>query len=597
MSSGEPNSENQPDRTPAAPTTSAEFTADEPQSPKTPEPPSDTGESDTGESDTPPTPWFWRLAILTFIVAQVCFLYLAEDSLSLRVKSLLGFMTLLTMGVLFSKNLRLVRWRTIAMGLLLQLSLVWFILELRIYGLEWLGIPDGFGPGTELFRALGEAVRVLLDQSSAGTKILFGSLAEDRQMAVLGIVPPIIFFSSLFTILYYFGILQFIVRMLGRVMMTLMGTSGAETLSAAANVFLGMTEAPLVIKPYILRMTRSELFTMMVGGMATISGGMMAVYVGLGADSVALLTTSVMAAPCGLLLSKLILPETKTPVTAGLVRMDDKDGEKHVNVVDAATTGASAGLKLAANVVAMLIAFLALLALVDYLLGQLPTGQSLITTFQDQSGSPLVWKVCLVGLGFVPIYFLASFLSRRYIGRGLLEWRETETTGQVAKNILKMVVLCVVYVVLLDRVLWLLPQQTTLGTIFGTLFSPLALLIGIPSNQQAEVANLLGLKLAANEFVAFQQLTTNYKTIIPAETRTFLITNFALTGFANFGSVGIQIGGIGALVPERRSDLAQLGIPAMLVGFLATLMNAALAGCFLALEAGPPPIPGTDLSL
>ncbi len=575
MSPDEQNPENQPNPSSEPSTSASGMTADEPWNPRTTEPQAPSSEP------TPATPIAWRLGILGVLAVLVAALYFSQKRFPLQVQSFFGFLALLGLGFLFSTNLRLVRWRTIAMGLLIQLALVWFILELRIYGLEWVGIPNGYRPGMELFRALGDGVRVLLAQSSAGTKILFGPLVEQR-LAVLSIVPPIIFFSSLFTILYYFRVLQFVVRVLGRIMMALMGTSGAETLSAAANVFLGMTEAPLVIKPYILRMTRSELFTMMVGGMATISGGMMAVYVGFGADSVALLTTSVMAAPGGLFLSKLILPETGRPVTAGVVKMDDE--EEYVNVVDAATTGASAGLKLAANVVAMLIAFLALLALVDYLLVQLPTGQSLLQTLRDTSGPPAIWKVCLICLGFGPIYFFTNFLLKRS-GRQPLRIVNPEPDQQRIKSILALLGVFALYVVLLDRALLSLPENTTLATIFGILFSPLALLMGIPPDQQAHVANLLGLKLAANELVAFQQLTTEYKDLIPAESRTFLLTNFALTGFANFGSVGIQIGGIGALVPERRSDLAQLGIPAMFVGFLATLMNAALAGMFLAPQA------------
>jgi CNT family concentrative nucleoside transporter len=302
----------------------------------------------------------------------------------------------------------------------------------------------------------------------------------------------VIFVSSFFTVLYYFGVLQFVVKIFARAMMYLMRTSGAETLSAAANVFMGQTEAPIIVKPYVPRMTQSELLAMMVGGMATISGGVMAVYIALGADAVAILTTSVMAAPCGLYLSKILLPETEEPETRGDVKTVVE--RQHVNVVDAAAAGASDGLMLALNIAAMLIAFLAFIALFDYLLGMIRPGLSL----------PLI---------------------------------------------------------------------------FSWLFAPLALMMGVPIQDAGAVGDLLGTKLVANEFVAYVKLTSEYRGVI--SDRAYTLSTYALTGFANFASIGIQLGGIGAMAPSRRGDLARLGMKALLAGFLATMINASIAAMLI----------------
>jgi CNT family concentrative nucleoside transporter len=291
-------------------------------------------------------------------------------------------------------------------------------------------------------------------------------------------------------------------------MMYLMGTSGAETLSAVANVFMGQTEAPLIVRPYVAKMTQSELLALMVGGFATIAGSVMALYMGLGADPTALLATSIMAAPCGLYLSKLLLPEREKPLTSGLTTT--VVDEAHTNFIDAAAAGASAGIQLLINVVAMLIAFLALLALVNYLLLQVDS---------------------------VIVYW--GFDSPRL----------------------------------------------SLARIFSWVFAPVAFLMGVPWNDIPSVADLLGTKLAANEFVAFLDLSNLYQPNDPAQQkiskRAYVLATFALTGFANFGSVGIQLGGIGSMAPSRRADLARLGGRALFAGFVATLINAALAGVVL----------------
>jgi CNT family concentrative nucleoside transporter len=293
-------------------------------------------------------------------------------------------------------------------------------------------------------------------------------------------------------------------------MVHLMRTSGAETLSVSANVFMGQTEAPLIVKPYVPRMTNSELFALMASGMAHISGGMMAVYINYGADPVAVLTTCIMACPCSLYLSKLFLPEISEPETRGHLQKS-REKSPYVNAVDAAAAGTGDGLRLALNVGAMLIVFIAFVAMFDGLLGLIDT----------------TW---------------------------LTNW-----TG------------------------WQLPEDLSLQWIFGRLFSPVAFLLGVESADQEKVGALLGAKLAINEHYAFLQMKA-WKAIPDFMTeRSYQLTAYALTGFANFSSVGIQLGGIGAMAPGRRHDLARLGMKALFVGFTATLLNASVAGILLAL--------------
>lgn len=433
-----------------------------------------------------------QLALGVAAVATALLLWVWVDTVPPRLRAGTGVLCFLAVVVACSSNLRAINWRTAAWGLGLQVALALAILKLQIGGVR---------PGYAFFAAIARLVERFLGFTQAGAQFVFGGLAQPEVMEKLfpgGFVfaftalPTIIFVSSFFTVLYYFGILQFIVRVMARVMMYFLQTSGAETLSAAANVFMGQTEAPLIVKPYVPRMTQSELLALMVGGLATISGGVMAVYIQLGADPVAILTTSVMAAPCGLYLSKILLPELDEPVTRGEVRIFVE--RQHVNVIDAAAAGASDGTVLAINVAAMLIAFLAFIALIDYLLGQVhPT--------------------------------------------------------------------------------------LSLAKLFGWVFSPVAVLIGVPGRDVAAVADLLGTKLVANEFVAYVKLTGQYKTTLLPES--FVLATYALTGFANFGSIGIQLGGIGGMAPGRRGDLARLGPRALLAGFLATLINASIAALML----------------
>jgi concentrative nucleoside transporter, CNT family len=418
--------------------------------------------------------------------------YVLQGLVDARVQAAGGVMCFLLVTAACSTNLRAVNFRTVAWGIGLQLTLALFILKFEVAGVR---------PGYEFFNAVAGLVKRFLEFTNAGSQFVFGDLARPDAVGkvlpsgfifAFTALPTIIFVSSFFTVLYYFGVLQFVVALMARAMMRLMRTSGAETLSAAANVFMGQTEAPIIVKPYVPRMTQSELLAMMVGGMATISGGVMAVYISLGADPVAILTTSVMAAPCGLYLAKILLPEMDEPETRGRVRMVVE--RQHVNVIDAAAAGASDGMTLAINVAAMLIAFLAFIALFDYLLG------------------------------------LAS-------------------------------------------------PGLTLSKVFATLFSPVAVLMGVARADVAPMADLLGTKLVANEFVAFVKLTSDYKGVMSE--RSYILATYALTGFANLGSIGIQLGGIGAMAPTRRSDLARLGSRALLGGFLATLINAAIASMLL----------------
>lgn len=447
---------------------------------------------------TPPvhvsTPLTWRLGLLLLTVLLGLLGYLVAPSIGLRVQAALGVVAFLSFIAACSSNLAAVNWRTVGAGFALQVALALFILRLEI---------GGYRPGFELFSAIASMVARFLDFSSAGARFVFGVLSDQQAMGqafgpangfVFAFValPTVIFISAVFTALYYLGILQWVVKLMARVMMRLLGTSGAETLSAAANVFMGQTEAPIIVKPYIPAMTRSELLAMMVGGMATISGGVMAVYIALGADPIAILTTSVMAAPCGLYLSKILLPETEQPVTRGQVRVEVETS--HANIVDAVATGASEGMQLAINIAAMLIAFLALIA-----------------------------------------FF--------------------------------------------DGVLSLVRPDLTLSRVFGWVFAPVAMLMGVRPADVPAVADLLGTKLVANEFVAYVKLTSEYRAQI--DPRSYTLATFALTGFANFGSIGIMLGGLGGMAPSRRGDLARLGGRALLGGFVATLLNASLAAMLI----------------
>ena len=435
-----------------------------------------------------------RLIAATVAIVLAVAAFVFRGGVNPRAQAVAGIICFIATVAAFSTNLRAVSWRTVGWGIGLQLALALLILKVEIGGVR---------PGYAFFSRVADLVKQFLEFTNAGSTFVFGVLANQAAMEkafgpgqgfvfAFTALPTIIFVSSFFTVLYYFGVLQWVVKLFARGMMFAMRTSGAETLSAAANVFMGQTEAPIIVKPYVPAMTQSELLAMMVGGMATISGGVMAVYITLGADPVAILTTSVMAAPCGLYLAKILYPETEEPVTRGDVKVAVE--RQHTNVIDAAAAGASDGTMLAINVAAMLIAFLAFIAMFDYLLAAI---------------SP----------------------------------------------------------------------QLSLSRIFAVLFAPVAILMGVPAQDVPAIADLLGTKLVANEFVSYIKLTQEYRDVLTP--RSYTLATYALTGFANFASIGIQLGGIGAMAPSRRGDLARLGSRALLAGFIATLINASIAAALL----------------
>lgn len=372
--------------------------------------------------------------------------------------------------------------------------------------------------GKVIFQKLSDGVDKFLRITDAGSIFLFGKLADPQYFDqfgfqfAFGVLPTIIFFSTIMSILYYLGVMQFIVEVMAKFMRWTMGTSGAETLSCSANVFVGQTEAPLLIRPFLKDMTASELHAIMVGGFATIAGGVLAGYIRMGVNAGHLIAASVMSAPAALVMAKLFLPESEHSKTAGDVAIPkEKNGD---NILDAAARGVTDGLKLAVNVGAMLIAFIALIKLLDVILG-----------------------------GF------DSLIDGRLLG-GALNTATGEYSGIFPGSLKKLL---------------------------GTIFSPLAFLMGAPRGEVLSVGNLLGIKIAANEFVAYAELAHHIQAA-DLSPRSIVIATYALCGFANFASIGIQIGGISALAPERRSDLARVALRAMFAGALASWMTACIAG-------------------
>ena len=394
-----------------------------------------------------------------------------------RFTGLLGIVVVLAVCFLFSKHKRSIRPSVILWGLGLQFFFAFLVLK----------TPFGLA-----FKVAGRGVNALLHYAEAGSRFVFGdklgaNSAEFGVIFAFQVLPIIIFIASLFAILYYFGVMQLFVRGMAIVMQRVMGASGAESTNVAASIFMGQTEAPLTIKPFLDGLTESELFTVMTSGMAHVSGATMAAYVAMAhVDPSHLLTAVIMTAPATIMLAKLLIPEVDKPATAGTVSI--KVERPGVNVIDAAAHGAGDGLHLALNVGGMLIAFIALIAMLNGILGNF----------------------------------------------GL-----------------------------------------SLERIFGLLFSPVAWLLGVPFHDCATIGNLLGTRLVLNEFVAFTQLGPLKTALDP---RSFIIATYALCGFANFSSIAIQIGGIGALAPSRKSDLARLGLRAVAAGTMANFMTACIAG-------------------
>ena len=423
-------------------------------------------------------------------------------SLNTVMFGLFGLVVLLGIAWLFSAKKFAVDWRLVVIGVILQISFAALVLL----------VPGG----TDVFDSLGHGFVRLLEFNREGSVFIFGDLARSDKFGFIfafQVLPTIIFFSALMGVLYHLGVMQAIVRGMAWAITKIMRVSGAETTSVCASVFIGQTEAPLTVRPYIAKMTQSELITMMIGGMAHIAGGVLAAYVGMlgGGDPASqafyakhLLAASIMAAPATLVISKLLVPETGTPLTRGTVKMEVEKTSS--NIIDAAAAGAGDGLKLALNIGAMLLAFIALIALIN---------------------APLTWFGDVTGLAAA-------------IGK-----------------------------------------PTDLATIFGYLLAPIAWVIGVPWQDATTVGSLIGQKVVINEFVAYLQLAGIVNGQTPGVTLTDegrLIATYALCGFANFSSIAIQIGGIGGLAPERRSDLARFGLRAVLGGTIATLMTATIAG-------------------
>jgi CNT family concentrative nucleoside transporter len=410
-----------------------------------------------------------------------------------RLTGVLGIVAILLVAYLFSTARKSIRLRTIVVGLVLQF--VFAILVLRV------------ALGVRAMTIAGDAVNRLLSYSYAGSQFVFGDLGS--KVSRFGVVfafqvlPIIIFIAAFFSILYYYGVMQFIIRQFAKVMMRFMGASGAESLNVAASIFMGQTEAPLTIRPYLPKVTQSELMTIMTSGMAHVSGAMLGAYILLGIEARHLLGAVIMTAPGTILISKMLVPETGKPLTAGVAKLDVELDEKSSNMLDAAAKGTTDGLHLALNVAAILISFLALIALLDGLLGGTHN-------------------------------FLAAHGFRWFPAK--------------------------------------------LETIFGVIFAPIAWLIGVPWHDCLSVGNLLGTRMVLNELVAFTMLSAQKASLDP---RSFTIATFALCGFANLGSIGIQIGGLSALAPNRRQDLAKLGFRAMIAGTLANLMSASIVGILI----------------
>ncbi|MEN0110600.1 MAG: nucleoside transporter C-terminal domain-containing protein, partial [Planctomycetota bacterium] len=408
-----------------------------------------------------------------------------------RFVSLLGLAVMIGIAWLMSSHKTRVSPRVVLGGLILQFAFAFFVIRTA--------------PGEWLFDTLNTAFLALLDSTDAGCELVFGTDFREHFVA-FRVLPTIIFFSAFMSIFYHLGVMQWIVGLMARVMQKTLGTSGAETLSAAANIFVGQTEAPLVIRPYIASMTISELNAVMVGGFATIAGGVLAAFVDMGIAPRDLLAASVISAPAALLIAKVMQPEVETPKTLGAVKVEVRS--ESVNLLDAVAAGTTSGLQLALNVGAMLLVFISLIAVINGLL---------------------------------------AWFAAQAFALGL--------TGGEA------------------------PPVWTLELAFGYLFAPLAWLMGVAWHECFAAGELLGIKWFATEFVAYQRLGEwaagdGDVTLSP---RTVTIMTYALCGFANFASIGIQLGGIGGIAPERRGDLAKLGLRAMIGGSLAAFMTACVA--------------------
>ncbi len=411
--------------------------------------------------------------------------------------SIIGIFVLLGIAYLLSNNRKAINFRTVGGALAIQIFIGAFILYVPV--------------GRDALLAMADGVSKVIGYGNEGIKFLFGGLATDSSFKAFGndgfifavrVLPVIVFFSALISLLYYIGVMQWVIKIIGGALQRVLGTSQAESMSAAANIFVGQTEAPLIVKPYISKMTESELFAIMCGGLASIAGSVMAGYAGMGVPLTYLIAASFMAAPAGLLFAKILYPQTE--------KFNDDiekvELEKPANILDAAAAGASSGMQLALNVGAMLIAFVALIALINGMLG---------------------------GIGG-----------------------------------------------------WFGMPELSLGMIFGWIFRPLAWVIGVPWGEAGIAGQMIGTKLAINEFVGYMEFAPYLGAEAPVQLmdKTKAIITFALCGFANFSSIAILIGGLGGMAPNRRGDIARLGIKAVIAGSLANLLSATIAGLFIGLS-------------
>ena len=401
---------------------------------------------------------------------------------------ILGIACLFGLALLLSDNRKAINWRTVGGAFLLQAGLGAFVLAVPV--------------GQEILGGMSNGVSNVINYANDGIGFLFGDLANFKVgfIFAINVLPIIVFFSALIAVLYYLGIMQIVIKVLGGGLQKVLGTSRTESMSATANIFVGQTEAPLVVRPYIARMTQSELFAIMVGGLASVAGSVLAGYASLGVELKYLIAASFMAAPGGLMMAKIIKPETEHDKIVDAADIEESEEDKPANVLDAAAGGASSGMKLAANVGAMLLAFIALIALVNGIIG---------------------------GVGGV-------------FGYGDL----------------------------------------TLQQILGYIFAPLAFVLGIPGNEVLQVGSLIGQKLVVNEFVAYIEFIGVRETL---SAHSQAVVTFALCGFANLSSIAILLGGLGCMAPNRRADIARMGLKAVAAGSLSNLMSAAIAGFFLAL--------------
>ena len=409
-----------------------------------------------------------------------------------RFTGLLGLITFLGLAYAFSTNRRAIKLRTVLWGLGLQIVFAFGVIKWH-FGQVILHTISGF-------------VTAMLGHSADGSSMVFGAIGTPGNALstfAFAVLPTIIFVSAFFAILYHLGIMQQIIKVVAWIMQRTMGTSGAESTNVAASIFMGQTEAPLTIRPFLAGATRSELMTIMTSGMAHVSGGIMAAYISFGINAQDLLSAVIMTAPGTILVAKMLVPETEVPATAGTVKMPPSEEHANENFIGAIARGTIDGGQLAFNVAIMLISFLALVGLLN---------------------------ACMLGI--------SNF-----------SWAH----GHI-------------------------PFPHSLNSVLGVFGAPIAWLIGIPWHEAKAIGNLLGTRAVLNEFVAYTQLGLQKGALSP---RTFSIATFALCGFANLGSIGMQIGGIGALAPNRRNDLAKLGLRAMLAGTMANLMSASIVSMLL----------------